>query len=70
MCTHVSFSKVTVALLELSAASDDGVTDSDEILPLLKVRLLGTFGVMIKIPETEEVSHFFLTCLMSNVLDL
>lgn len=32
--THVSFSKVTVALCGLSAPSDAGVTESDVIFPL------------------------------------
>jgi hypothetical protein len=35
---HVSFSKVTVALFGLSAASDAGVTEREVIFPLPKVR--------------------------------
>ena len=37
--THVSFSKVTVALCGLSDASEAGVTEREVILPLLDVRI-------------------------------
>lgn len=66
---------MTVALWGLSAASEDGVTESDVILPLLRIskyRQPNTcFSARIdSIPETEEVSYFLLACVMTDVLHL
>lgn len=69
--TNVSFSKVTVALWELSGSLEAGVTESEVIFPLL---LSGTHAwrgcLRGDIPETEEIPYFLFSRLRSNVLDL
>ena len=63
---------MTVALCGLSAASEDGVTESDVILPLLRISKYRqpNSAKISNIPETEEVSYFLLACVMTDVLHL
>lgn len=69
--TNVSFSNVTVALWELSSSLEAGVTESDVIFPLFLVRdPERRIWWRPDRPEAEEISHFLLARLRSNVLDL
>ena len=68
--THVSFSKVTAAVLCASGASDSGVTEMFVILPLCEVSLSSLCSLGGDSPEAEKVLDFFLAGLMRDTLDV
>ena len=68
--THVSFSKVTAAVFNASAASDSGVTEMLLILPLMEVRNRAVCSWEEHSPETEEILDFFLTGIVRDSLDM
>lgn len=59
-----------MALCGLFSASEAGVTERDVIFPLLAVSVARLWQRLSDLPKAEEVSHFFLARVVSNVLDL
>jgi hypothetical protein len=69
---YVSFSKVTAADFGASAASDEGVTEREVILPLMDVSIAvwPQSPEQHGLPEAEEVSDLLLACLRGNAPDM
>jgi hypothetical protein len=68
--SYVSFSKVTLADLEASAASDSGVTEMLVILPLKGVNMFPEIILDAYSPEAEEVLDLLLASLVGDPFDV